>query len=133
MVSQDWPQRDVVTTKVRGREASQVTRRSVGAGELCDPQLQPLRTLKYQTMVSENDDKHTRLGCRVREPASIQEGSTGTVQTHTALRGRYSIRGVRKTNSKDSGREKRERENLPIKSQRGREGRKITQRESILG
>lgn len=110
-----------------------MTRRSVGAGELCDPQLQPLRTLKYQMMLSENDDKHTRPCCRVREPASIQEGGSGAVQMHTALRGRYSNRGVSKTNSKDSGREKMERENLPIKSQRGREGRKITQRESILG
>lgn len=89
-----------------------MARRSVGAGELCDPQLQPLRTLKYQTMVSENDDTHTRLCCRIRGPASIQEGGTGIAQTHTALRGKYSNRGVSKPNRKDSGREKRERERI---------------------
>lgn len=33
-------------------------------------------------------------------PASIQEGSTGIVQTHTALRGKYSNRGWSKPKQK---------------------------------
>ena len=82
----------------------------MGAGELCGPQLQPLRTLKYQTMVSENDERHIRLCCRIRETSSTQGGGPGVVLMHTALRGRYSRRAVSEANRKDSGREKREKD-----------------------
>lgn len=83
----------------------------MGAGELCDPPLQPpLRTLKHQTMVSENDDRHVRLCCRIRETASTQGGGPGVVPMHTALRGSYSRTAVSEANRKDSGREKREKD-----------------------
>lgn len=82
----------------------------MGAGKLCDPQLQPLRTLKYQTMGGENDDRHIRLCCRIRETASTQGGGPGVVPKHTALRGRYSRRAVSEANRKDSGRENREKD-----------------------